>query len=48
MKGGAICAEWKQIRNGEERCFHAYRTGEKQYTTFGPDGVMSGVFSAGK
>jgi hypothetical protein len=38
IKDGKFCTTYAEIRNGVETCFTSYRTGPKEYVSFGPDG----------
>lgn len=41
----AFCTKWNSEGGTPEKCFHAYRTGENEYTVFGLDGSRRGAFS---
>ena len=43
IKGDKFCTTYPEIRGGAETCFTSYRTGPKDYTTFGPDGEFAGT-----
>ena len=42
---GKFCTKYQGIRNGEERCFTIYKTGENEYKAFLPDGTFNGTTS---
>jgi hypothetical protein len=45
ITGGKFCTKYTGIRDGEERCFTIYKTGENEYKTFFPDGTCNGTTS---
>jgi hypothetical protein len=45
ISGGKFCTRYRVIRNGEERCFTVYKTGENEYQSFFPDGTFNGTAS---
>ncbi|MEM7254133.1 MAG: hypothetical protein AAF493_22170 [Pseudomonadota bacterium] len=34
IDGDQLCSQWKTVRDGTERCFTVYQTGENQYRSF--------------
>lgn len=47
IKNNSMCSSMTQMRNGVERCFAIFKTGDNEYKVFGPDGTLawSGSFS---
>lgn len=48
MDGNAFCAKWNEVRGGQEKCFRVYRTSVDEYSVFGTDGALTGVFTRRK
>jgi hypothetical protein len=42
---GKFCTKYQVIRDGAERCFTIYKTGENEYKSFFPDGTFNGTAS---